>query len=112
MESLYAECQCSDLNHAIRFTLDEDDGDVYMETRLNAYFPWWQRIVFALGYVFGAPARRFGHYDCTQLRPEDYERLEKMFSRSRVIRLRNSLSGQPKLHLVGPQNNSGLGDEE
>jgi len=108
---LYCSCQCSDFNHTIRFNLDEDDGDIWLETRLNAYEPWWKRIWIGIKYVFGRPPV-YGHYDCTLLRAEDYDTLMRMFSRSSVIKLRNSLSGQPVLHLVGQQNNQTTKDEE
>ena len=111
MGSTYCDCQCSDLNHTIRFNLDED-GEIYMETRLFMCVPWWKRVWLAIGYVFGSPTRRFGHYDCTLLREEDYERLMKMFVQSSDIKLRQLLAKAPKLHLVGSQNNPVNGDEE
>ena len=104
---MYAECQCSDFNHVVRFALDEADGDILLETRLNAFEPWWKRAWIALKYVLGLP-RTYGHYDCTLLREEDYELLGLLFERSRVIK---HLREGPELHLVGPQNNPDLGDE-
>ncbi len=94
MQPLYAECQCSDFNHLIRFNLDKDDGEVFLDTHLNQYLPWYRRIAIAWRYIFGR-IDKFGHYDCTMLKPEDTKRIMDLLQHSLDIRLYLDCSTQP-----------------
>jgi hypothetical protein len=85
MEEEYMTCQCSDFNHTVRFTLDPQDGDVYLDVRMNYYDPWWKRIWNAVKYVFKRDVA-YGYYDCTLLREEDYDRLRDLMRRSEIAK--------------------------
>jgi hypothetical protein len=85
MEQHYLDCACSDFNHVIRFTFDPEDGEVYLDVRLNAYEPWWKRVWYALRYVFGFKPPAYGHYDCTILRPDDFARLHDLLDRAQLV---------------------------
>lgn len=85
METEHFDCQCSDFNHTVRFTLDPQDGDVYMDVRMNYYDPWYKRIWNAVKYVFKRDVA-YGHYDCTLLREEDFDRLRDLMRRSQIAR--------------------------
>lgn len=81
MEQHHVECQCSDFNHIFRFTLDPEDGDLWLDVRLNYYDPWYKRIWTAIKYVFKRTSR-YGDYDVTMLRPEDLPRLRELLDRA------------------------------
>ena len=85
MEKHYFDCQCDCNEHVLRFTLDPADGEVWLETYLNGYHSWYQRAWIALKYVFGYQSR-YGAFDCTLLRPEDYVRLQALLARSADIK--------------------------
>lgn len=85
METEHFDCQCSDFNHTIRFSLDRLDGDVWVDVRLNAYEPWYKRIWLGIKYVFGRPVA-YGHYDVTMLKEEDYDRLRDLMNRSEIAK--------------------------
>lgn len=77
MQRHWFDCACGSSDHAIRFTLDPDSGDVYLDVRLAAWRPWYGRLWLACKYVLGATPR-YGHYDCTELKTEDLERLRSL----------------------------------
>jgi hypothetical protein len=81
MEQHHFDCQCSDFNHTVRFTLDPDDGEVWIDVRLNYCDPLWKRVWNAVRYVFKRPVA-YGHYDVTMLREEDFGRLHQMLNRA------------------------------
>lgn len=85
MEKLHVDCQCQDFNHVIRFNLDTEDGEIYIDTHLNLYITWSARLWAALKYVFGRPTK-FGHYDCTMLQLGDYLPIMRMLNRSLDIK--------------------------
>ena len=83
MEIQYFDCQCHTPEHTIRLVIDPEYGDLHLEVFLGDNV-WYMRIWKAIKYVFGYKCR-YGHYDCTLLKPEDYERLEHLMKRSRDI---------------------------
>lgn len=85
MERHYVDCQCSDFGHTIRFTHDPQDGEVWLEVQLRTYEPWHKRVWNALRYVFHKPVTS-GHFDCTVLREEDYDRLRDLFNQSEIAK--------------------------
>jgi len=85
METHYFNCACSDFNHTFRFTLDTRDGDVYLDVRMNYAEPWWQRVWNAIKYVCGLDVA-YGHYDCTILKDEDYNRIRDLLTRSELTK--------------------------
>ena len=105
MESLYLDCQCSDMNHTVRFSLDDVDGDIYVEVRLNRWKPWYKRLLDGIKHVLNINVP-YGHYDTTMLRDEDYVKLQQLLLRSTSIKV-NSFANkgtgvtQEKPELVG-----------
>lgn len=85
METEHFECQCNSFDHLVRFTLDPEDGDVYLDVRLNHWVPWWKRAWNAVRYVFKR-ASAIGHYDCVLLKEEDYDRLRDLMKRSEIAK--------------------------
>lgn len=85
METDHFDCQCSDFNHTVRFTLDPRDGDVYLDVRLNYWDRWYKRIWNAIKYVFKRDVA-YGHYDVTLLKEEDYDRLRDLLKRSEIAK--------------------------
>jgi len=84
MEHHYVDCQCSDFNHVIRFVLDEKDGELWLEVRMNHWEPWYKRVWNAVKYVFKKDVA-YGHYDVTMLRVEDLVKLHRLFDRSSML---------------------------
>lgn len=101
METLYADCQCSDFNHTFRFTLDPSDGELWLDVRLNRYEPWYRRVWIAVRYVFKRP-EAYGHYDITMLREEDYDRISKLFDVSTGIMRRQRQQAAPSSQTEKP----------
>lgn len=85
METDHFDCQCSDFNHTFRVTLDPQDGDVYIDVRMNYWEPWYKRVWNAVKYVFKRDVA-YGHYDVTMLREEDYDRLRDILRRSEIAK--------------------------
>jgi hypothetical protein len=73
MKQHYFECDCHTPEHVIRFSYDDEDGDLYTEVFLS-HKVWYKRIWTAIKYVFGYKCK-YGHFDCTLIRKEDYDRL-------------------------------------
>jgi len=86
MEFHYFDCRCSDFGHTIRFTLDPEDGEIYLEIHLDLMRPWYKRWWQGIRYMFGKPASYCGNYDVTCLKPEDFPRLRALFDRVEEIR--------------------------
>lgn len=84
-EEHYFECACSDFDHLVRFELDKTDGEIFLSFRLVACNTWWKRVWLAVKYVFGKD-RRYGEYDTTILREEDFVRLHALMDRASVAR--------------------------
>lgn len=84
MKREYFSCQCSDFRHDIRFTLDPEDGQLWLEVNLEPIHTWYKRVWIAIKYVFGKD-RAYGYYDCTLMRTEDYPRLRKLLDKSEAL---------------------------
>lgn len=71
----YFECQCSSLEHTLRFWFDDDESFpcVYASVFLDEA-PWHRRLWMGLKYIFGYKSR-YGHFGEFMLRPEDADRL-------------------------------------
>lgn len=85
METEHLDCQCSDFNHTVRFTLDPSDGELWLDVHLNYCDPWWKRILNVVKYVFKRPAA-YGHYDVTMIREEDYDRIRDLLKRCEIAK--------------------------
>jgi len=87
VEYKYFECSCSSPDHTIRFVyFPEDDTigtDLYLDVQLNQTYSVFKRIWLAIKYVFGY-TKKYGHWDCTIINPEDYDDLLWMIKRARM----------------------------
>jgi hypothetical protein len=99
MQHHYVDCQCSDFGHVIRFVMDEEDGELWLEVHMNHYEPWYKRIWNAVKYVLKKDVA-YGHYDVTMLRNEDLVKLHDLFDRSSLLR-RSHGTAQEKPLLKG-----------
>lgn len=84
LKHVYTECDCGSDEHVIRFTFDEDDGDLYMSVFLNQYQSWWQRIWIAVKYVFGYKSK-YGHFDCTCISGDETVKLASLFTKAAKV---------------------------
>ena len=84
LESHYFDCTCSSSDHTLRFVFDDEDGDLYTEVQMRPYHRWYQRIWLEVKYVFGYESK-YGHWDCTMLRPEEYGKLRALLDRSEEV---------------------------
>lgn len=72
--SYYLECACSSVEHTLRFVLDKDDDEIYVEMHLNPCLPWYKRVWQAVRYVFGYRCK-YGHWNCTVINREGAKKL-------------------------------------
>ncbi len=79
-DTQYFECQCSSAEHALVFTLDQEESEIYTEVFLNNYRPWWKRVGVAVKYVFGYKCK-YGHFDCFLMQNKDADRLITMLKK-------------------------------
>lgn len=79
MEFKYFECRCGSAEHVLRFCLD--DEDLYTEVLLRPKSPI-ERIWLALKYILGFKSK-YGYYDCTLIRPEDYDNFIALFNEAK-----------------------------
>jgi hypothetical protein len=84
VETHHLICACSDAEHDLRVVYDPHDGHIIFEVQLNpSWRPWYQRIWTALRYVFGSRVQcKYGAYDCTILRRQDYHVLRELMYKS------------------------------
>jgi hypothetical protein len=88
---LYFECQCGSMDHLLRVTVDTEDGDLWVEVRLNHYLPWYRRLLSAIKFVFKA-GNNSSFSDCALLNPEDYDKLKVAMSISELRKTKNTLN--------------------
>lgn len=104
LEFHHFDCACADYAHSIRFVYDPDDAELHLEVHLNNYLPWYRRIWPAIKHVLGMQVK-WGHYDVTLLKEEDYVRLHELMDRSlqkgRELRMKALPGPQEKLLLKG-----------
>jgi len=75
--SHFFECSCSSDEHTIRFTIDDEDGEIYTSVFLNQYRTWWETVWVGIKYIFGYKCQ-YGHWDCWIMDPNDAVRLRDM----------------------------------
>lgn len=68
----YVDCECYDMSHVIRLTYDEIDGNLIIESRLNQFRPWYERVYFAFLYIFGFVNHR-DQFDSTLIHPKKFQ---------------------------------------
>lgn len=72
-------CECSNAEHQLIFRYFEDDDlkEVYMTTYLSEYNDFWNRLKYAIKYVFGFKSK-YGAFDEFILRKEDADKLQSI----------------------------------
>jgi hypothetical protein len=88
MSTHYFDCQCTAAEHTLRFVMDDDDGTLYTEVHLRKE-PLLKRLVNAVKYICGFTCK-YGYFDCTILRPDEYNKLTDLLSQSKQIMERNA----------------------
>ena len=77
MYSMYFDCQCSSAEHTIRFVVDPDDNDIYLEVQLHKTNNIFKRMWLAFKYVCGYSCK-YGHWDVTLLGEDDRKSIVKL----------------------------------
>lgn len=80
----YFDCHCTDMEHTVRFTIDEDEDsiDLYMDAFLSNYRNFWKRLWEGLKYAFGHKCI-YGHFCSWSLCRNDADRLIKLAEKFR-----------------------------
>lgn len=81
MKTYYFDCQCYDFSHLIRLTL-EDDGEIYIDIKLNHFLSFYKRLIIALKYIFAFDISNGHYYDTVMLKEEDYNLIKDIFDQS------------------------------
>jgi len=76
----YIECQCDSAEHVLRFVIDNEEDEVYLEVQLSQYRNFLKRIWVAIKYIFGYTCK-YGHWDVTLIKNEDRDRIIKILQR-------------------------------
>lgn len=84
IERQHFDCQCTELCHSLRFTVDPTDGDVWIDVHLNR-LPWHKRLWIGIRYILGIDDRGV-QYEETILRHEDYQRIRDLLDWSEGAR--------------------------
>lgn len=85
LETHYFECECYSDEHALKFTFDPDDGELYLSVFLQKR-PFFKRLWAAIKYVFGYKSK-YGDFESgTVFKPEDLEKLANLALRSKERR--------------------------
>jgi hypothetical protein len=74
MKTKWYDCICLRAEHALRFVIDEEDGDVWTEVNLTNYRNFFKRCWVALKYIFGYQSK-YGAFDCWELDEKDLNSL-------------------------------------
>ena len=76
----YFECDCSSELHTIRFSIDEEDNEIYLSIQLHQPNNFFKRIWLGVKYILGFESK-CGHWDCTILKNEDIPKLIELLNR-------------------------------
>jgi len=91
MEFKYLTCKCGDFMHTVRFTLDTEDGELWIETHMNHELPWYMRAWVALRYVLAMPTK-YGHFDVSMIEPKDVGDLRDMLDCAEALQSKTMAS--------------------
>jgi len=75
--SHYFECKCDSIEHTMRFVIDKEDKEMYIDVHLNQYRRWYETLWVGIKYIFGYKCK-YGHWDVTMLKDEDILRLRDL----------------------------------
>ena len=81
----YIECSCQSSEHLIKFHLDEDDGDIFLDFHLASWLPWYGRVWHAFKYIFGYQSK-YGAFDSFLLKNEDVDRILKLLTHQQKLK--------------------------
>lgn len=85
-DTIHLDCECSSLDHTLRIAVDQEAGDMWVHTQLTTFRPWYQRLWLAIQYVFRPGRGRYGHYDETCIRHEDFPRIREILAAAEKYR--------------------------
>lgn len=77
--SYHLECSCNSDEHELKFTIEAEEGYIYISTFLNHYRPWYKRAWVAIKYIFGYKCK-YGHFDNTLLDSKGVLQLKHIIS--------------------------------
>ena len=80
----YFDCECKTPEHTLRFTLDNEYGDLYLDVFLRPDV-WHKRLWYAIKYVFGLRCD-LGAFGGWMFDPNDLERLVNFGIKCKQIR--------------------------
>ena len=75
---------CGSSEHAIRFVLDEDDGDLWLDVHLTKRYGFFGRCLIAVKYICGYQCQ-YGAFDVWSLKEEDVDELIKLLNEKKKI---------------------------
>ena len=82
----YFECRCSSNEHTVRFSLDVEDGTIYVATHLQED-RFFRRLWNGVKYIFGHRSV-YGHFEETLLHEDDYDKMIDMLQRGKKLDLK------------------------
>jgi hypothetical protein len=90
-DELVLVCECSRLDHAIRFTRwphrpgePFDRHYAYVDVVLVRHRPWWRRLVTAVRYALGMQTCRYGEIAEVLVSRDDVPKLQAWLERARM----------------------------
>lgn len=79
------ECECSLMEHNVRFSLDPEDGQIFVDTVLRASHPWYKRLIIAIKYILQPNKSNYGFHEEVILKKEDYSKIRDLLDKSEAI---------------------------
>ena len=80
MEFKYIECDCHSSQHTLRFMLDEEHKELYVEVQLAQHNSFLKRLILASKYLLGYTCK-YGHWDVTMIGASQAKKLIKLLQK-------------------------------
>lgn len=77
---IHIDCECSSFEHTMRFVVDQETGDLWVQTQLRNNLPWYKRLWLALHFVVAPGRSPHGHYEETHVSHNDFDRLRALLT--------------------------------
>ena len=71
------DCRCGSVEHTIRFNLDKEEREMYVDVYLNRGDSFWRRVYLGVRYIFGAKSQ-YGEWGSWVLDESDAGRMMAM----------------------------------
>lgn len=85
-EEVTCGCQCSSIDHCVRFSLVTDEPTIMVELILNPTYGFWRRLWSALVYTVSPYNTKYGRYAEVLLKHEDVLKLTKQINMYGVLK--------------------------